>query len=255
MLSPLRFPPQNFGSARACANCMQRLNDDQRKRCGGCESVSYCSRECQRAHWHIHRDNCAPNDYAWADVPDHDKPLVSAARKFLNRHLHPLTHMTSKLFQQHIVELPGNRGSSDTAFFDTWKETSRAFGLLVRLQEKPDTTRQNPSSGDVFYVPLSAQLVPLDLVPGNQSKRLSLINKNERADGFVGAFVVAADILAKDGTPCRIITATMSVGSVHLFRRFRVANDAEGELAATRQQRMRSAFSTPTGSTADLSSA
>ena len=29
------------------------------RRCGRCRSVHYCSRECQRGHWPIHRFNCS----------------------------------------------------------------------------------------------------------------------------------------------------------------------------------------------------
>ncbi len=27
--------------------------------CGQCQSIAYCSKECQRAHWHVHRSACA----------------------------------------------------------------------------------------------------------------------------------------------------------------------------------------------------
>ncbi|GBE88075.1 hypothetical protein SCP_1203040 [Sparassis crispa] len=29
--------------------------------CGGCRLVSYCSKECQKTHWHIHKQDCKDN--------------------------------------------------------------------------------------------------------------------------------------------------------------------------------------------------
>ncbi len=31
------------------------------KKCGRCRKISYCSKECQTAHWKTHKPNCAPS--------------------------------------------------------------------------------------------------------------------------------------------------------------------------------------------------
>ena len=38
-----------------CAYCR---DPDGRKLCGGCAHVTYCSDECQRSHWPVHKDRC-----------------------------------------------------------------------------------------------------------------------------------------------------------------------------------------------------
>ena len=39
----------------ACANCLSIL---ELSRCSGCKQVYYCSKECQREHWKIHKQQC-----------------------------------------------------------------------------------------------------------------------------------------------------------------------------------------------------
>jgi MYND finger len=41
---------------KACGQCGA---ENSRKTCGGCRGVRYCSSECQRTHWKIHRQECA----------------------------------------------------------------------------------------------------------------------------------------------------------------------------------------------------
>lgn len=37
-----------------CENCKQ----DATKRCSKCKQVWYCTRECQLAHWKVHKPKC-----------------------------------------------------------------------------------------------------------------------------------------------------------------------------------------------------
>lgn len=38
-----------------CAACGEK---NPSKKCGNCKGVGYCSRECQKAHWPIHKKTC-----------------------------------------------------------------------------------------------------------------------------------------------------------------------------------------------------
>jgi TPR repeat protein len=42
----------------ACEACRGILKDKDSMRCGGCQTVSYCNADCQRAHWKVHKKTC-----------------------------------------------------------------------------------------------------------------------------------------------------------------------------------------------------
>ena len=43
-------------SKRHCANCGER--NSEMKKCADCGKVQYCSRECQKKHWKVHKEHC-----------------------------------------------------------------------------------------------------------------------------------------------------------------------------------------------------
>jgi hypothetical protein len=50
-----------LSDARACANnCGKTESSFHLRLCGRCRTVSYCSRECQRADWPLHKPACVP---------------------------------------------------------------------------------------------------------------------------------------------------------------------------------------------------
>ncbi|KAI9016706.1 hypothetical protein DFJ74DRAFT_730187 [Hyaloraphidium curvatum] len=54
----------------ACLACGRA--DAAVRRCAGCQTAPYCSKECQRAHWPAHREACQvllyPLDFSWAAI-------------------------------------------------------------------------------------------------------------------------------------------------------------------------------------------
>ena len=56
-----------------CTGCEIVVAKQIRKLCAGCRTVYYCSRECQKAHWNIHKHCCDP-DYCLAFLGKH--PIV-----------------------------------------------------------------------------------------------------------------------------------------------------------------------------------
>jgi hypothetical protein len=44
-----------------CAFCEESPKNAELKlsRCGACKKVAYCSKGCQKAHWNVHKQQCA----------------------------------------------------------------------------------------------------------------------------------------------------------------------------------------------------
>ncbi|KAI9010531.1 hypothetical protein DFJ74DRAFT_312275 [Hyaloraphidium curvatum] len=56
--------PKGFAEGSFCAVCFSSSTDRGRgmQRCGRCQSVKYCSTECQKAHWPKHKASCVPGE-------------------------------------------------------------------------------------------------------------------------------------------------------------------------------------------------
>lgn len=50
----------NFAPLPTCWNCKQQC--PSARKCGGCNTAFYCSKECQRAHWEVHKPSCPRAD-------------------------------------------------------------------------------------------------------------------------------------------------------------------------------------------------
>ena len=50
---------ENKQTMSHCVNCGQIQGDKCKfKRCSGCETVKYCPKKCQQAHWKDHKSIC-----------------------------------------------------------------------------------------------------------------------------------------------------------------------------------------------------
>ena len=49
---------QLMNECHICAQCQSQATLTPYKICGNCHTVRYCSRDCQKQHWHIHKADC-----------------------------------------------------------------------------------------------------------------------------------------------------------------------------------------------------
>ena len=75
-------------SRTVCANegCQVRKANQILKACSVCRSVSYCSKECQKSHWKVHKTVCV------ADGPKRDVPLKDVFSRFASGLISELVH-------------------------------------------------------------------------------------------------------------------------------------------------------------------
>ncbi|QDS76966.1 hypothetical protein FKW77_005488 [Venturia effusa] len=43
----------------SCSSCANEALPSSLKGCAGCKSVAYCNKDCQKAHWKVHKKDCA----------------------------------------------------------------------------------------------------------------------------------------------------------------------------------------------------
>jgi len=56
----------NVNQTKACGNCGKQAT--KMNQCAKCNSVFYCDRQCQRAHWTFHKPNCGTKNSTESDV-------------------------------------------------------------------------------------------------------------------------------------------------------------------------------------------
>lgn len=49
---------KNLAKTSICAACNEIKDCTSLMKCGGCRVVQYCSEDCQRADWPVHKDQC-----------------------------------------------------------------------------------------------------------------------------------------------------------------------------------------------------
>ena len=90
-----------------CGNpACQKITPDARK-CGGCRLESYCSAECQKAHWPVHKQKCLP-------LQDEPGNLKSDPRALISRW--KMKHDADKFYLMQLVlaELPAPTAKWET---------------------------------------------------------------------------------------------------------------------------------------------
>jgi len=84
---------------KSCLCCLKQV--DGSKKCGRCRTASYCSVECQKQHWKVHKNNCKDSNS--------DDSLERLRTKAFNYHtqgnsiLYFKEYSNLKYFQCHLI--------------------------------------------------------------------------------------------------------------------------------------------------------
>lgn len=70
-------------STKACANCGKIETDPEKplKPCSKCQTVRYCSRDCQKADWKVHKKTCAAAAQIYAQTANFKPAAAPSAPK------------------------------------------------------------------------------------------------------------------------------------------------------------------------------
>lgn len=57
--SPLSYALHGKASSQFCAECLKSREVHPLLRCSKCKYVFYCSKNCQKSHWTLHKKECS----------------------------------------------------------------------------------------------------------------------------------------------------------------------------------------------------
>ena len=93
-----------------CANCNAIANNTHLKKCAACKRVAYCSKECQKKHWPVHKTVCK------------SAPMESCSKKTKKAVSLSSSFVSVKATTQHPLEPKrmSRRGTNDTHMLNTY---------------------------------------------------------------------------------------------------------------------------------------
>ena len=69
--------PEDLTDRRCCHKCSKTVTGKRKlSKCGRCQSITYCGRECQREDWPRHSQYCIP--VMVAEIPGKGRGLVAS---------------------------------------------------------------------------------------------------------------------------------------------------------------------------------
>ncbi|KAJ7781774.1 hypothetical protein DFH07DRAFT_791465 [Mycena maculata] len=147
------MPPPTTRSLKSCNNpsCSDFgvvHRGDSLLKCGGCKTATYCNKDCQRAHWSVHKQFCK----VWAQTAAANGEGVRDIKKKMNEFMwlvRGCPDYTDVLFQRYISMLREGSSGCVEFLFETFEELDEAIRVLKSLPViGEDVFRASPHSPD-----------------------------------------------------------------------------------------------------------
>ncbi|KAF7344532.1 hypothetical protein MSAN_01935100 [Mycena sanguinolenta] len=89
----------------SCATCYKPETEElKHKRCGSCRKTAYCSKECQKEHWPIHKQTCQLQRENRAFLPARGteaRVTLSDIKKWFSKHTQLLVYAATNAMNLH----------------------------------------------------------------------------------------------------------------------------------------------------------
>ncbi|KAF5325093.1 hypothetical protein D9619_010016 [Psilocybe cf. subviscida] len=115
---PKGTPPKDWvrKELTQCQHCYKSRMSGGAKlsKCGGCKIAQYCSRECQKADWQKHKDQCKSNQLLHEACPEYASEIAHL-RAFCAKHRPSITDFSIRAMD---LALDTTRGLRDFVFIE-----------------------------------------------------------------------------------------------------------------------------------------
>ncbi|KAJ6621863.1 hypothetical protein B0H10DRAFT_2016134 [Mycena sp. CBHHK59/15] len=108
------------------------LNRDSVRECSGCKTATYCNKDCQRAHWPVHKTICL----VWKESATNNGETVKKLKKRMGEFIwliRGVSNYTDDLFKQYIASRREGRSGCMEFLFETSEELDDAIRVIESL--------------------------------------------------------------------------------------------------------------------------
>ena len=137
-----RLQAERENAGMVCANCNDIANKEPFKKCAKCKRAAYCSKECQKKHWPVHKTVCksAPKE----SCSKKTEPMVSLPSSFVTVKAttqHPLEAKHKSTRDTHLciyIYISPDGGLVMDPVVGTFQLSNDAVPMVIKIQGSED---------------------------------------------------------------------------------------------------------------------